>query len=212
MGWVSLPLFAVDISARLASAKATALALDRATVLAWVEDLARRGWPILKEISDPRGRCNRRAFLVIALVFLGLQALIGGLCWLTGTDLGFEATVLLNAPVLWIGTTVCFKRLHDIGLSAWWMPTVFAAWALATFITAFIAVTLLGEDAMTPGRLGFYVVFTVVTLPAFGALLWLHTSPSDVGANRFGPMPGETGLSMPGRSAQADDVGDVVAA
>ena len=208
MGQLSI----ADFSARLEAAKSTLAALDMATVKAQGEDFVRRGWPVLKEIADPRGRCNRRAFLVIALVFLALQTTIAALFWLFGVETSFEATVALNAPVIWIGTTVCFKRLHDVGLRGWWLPGAFAIWFVAAMLIAMVVSMVLGEDAVLPGQPAFYLVFAAITLPAFGALLWLHTAPSDAGANRFGPVAGESGLSMPGRAADAEFGESVIAA
>ncbi len=202
----------VVIYARLAAACTMLAALDAATVKAEAETFVRRGWPILKEVCDPRGRCNRRAFLVIALVFLAMQTALAALFWISGFEPGFNLTVTLNAPVIWIGTTVCFKRLHDVGLKGWWLPGAFALWFVAAMLVAMIVSMVLGEDAVLPGQPAFYAVFAAITLPAFGALLWLHTAPSDAGDNRFGPIPGETGLSMPRRAAEPVDTESAVAA
>ena len=95
------------------------------------------------------------------------------------------------------------KRLHDVGLRGWWIPGVFAIWAVSVFVVTMIATGMAGEEAMQPGQPVFLVVLVIAMLPMFGALLWLHTAPSDPNENAFGPVAGTTGLSMPRRQARA---------
>jgi uncharacterized membrane protein YhaH (DUF805 family) len=159
------------------------------------------GWPILREVADPRGRCNRKAFLTIALAFLAVQCAVAGLFWLFGIETNNTTNLLLNAPILWIGSTVCFKRLHDVGRSGWWLPGAFVIWFVTVLISLALISIALADDALDPGKPAFYVAFITITLPVFGALLWLHTAPSVTIANKYGPVAGPMGLSMPERKA-----------
>ena len=179
------------------------LRVDRAAVKASARQAAARALPLLREIADPRGRCNRQAFLHIALVFLALQCGVAGLFWLLGVEMDETSTLLLNAPILWVGTTVCVKRLHDVGRRGWWIPGAFGIWFVAAMMIATIVSIVLGADAVEPGKPAFLAVFAAITLPAFGALLWLHTAPSMELANRFGPVAQGMGLSMPSRTVPA---------
>ena len=185
----------------------TAKLMERCTCLRVnrkaLKTVAVQTWPLLREIADPRGRCNRKAFLHIALTFLALQFGVAGVLWLLGVELDQTGTLLLNAPILWIGTTVCVKRLHDVGRRGWWIPGAFGIWFVAAMTIATVVSMVLGAEALEPGQWAFVAVFAAITVPAFGALLWLHTAPSVMMVNTFGPVPVGMGLSMPTRPARA---------
>jgi uncharacterized membrane protein YhaH (DUF805 family) len=197
----------LDLSSRFDRARLAVSGLDAATVKASVKRAGAQSWPFLLEISDPRGRCNRKAFLTIALAFLAIQFGVAALLWLFGIETSTTVTLLLNAPILWIGSTVCLKRLHDVGLRGWWLPGSFAIWLFVAMLVSMVVSIVLGEAALQPGEPAFYVVFAMITLPAFGALLWLHTAPSVEITNQFGPVPGMSGLSMPARTASLAGLG-----
>jgi uncharacterized membrane protein YhaH (DUF805 family) len=187
----------IDLARIAASARQAARAAKRAAI---------KGWPILREIADPRGRCNRKAFLTIALAFLAIQLTVAALFWLFGIETSNTMNLVLNAPILWIGSTVCFKRLHDVGRSGWWLPGSFVIWFTTVILSLALISLMLDETAFDPGQPAFYAAFAAITLPVFGALLWLHTAPSVAGANKYGPLAGPNGLSMPehGSAAVAD--------
>lgn len=153
--------------------------------------------PLLRQLIDPRGRCNRQAFLYIALAFLALQASVAAVLWVCGIEVGTEATLMLNAPIFWIGTTVCIKRLHDIGRRGWWLPGAFAIWFASAFVIATIVSMILGPEALAEGQPVYLAMFAAICLPALAALLWLHTSDGMNSANAFGPLPTGLGLSIP---------------
>jgi uncharacterized membrane protein YhaH (DUF805 family) len=194
----------------LATAKETASTMDRAhietaaqKVAATTKRAVRTGWPILREIADPRGRCNRKAFLTIALAFLAIQFAVAGVFWLFSIETDNTTNLLLNVPILWIGSTVCFKRLHDVGRSGWWLPGSFVIWFTTVLISLALISIALADNALDPGQPAFYVAFATITLPVFGALVWLHTAASVETANKYGPVAGPLGLSMPERKAAA---------
>ena len=191
---------AVKVMQRYASVRGDRTAVKAATVR-----IAAGTLPLLREIADPRGRCNRQAFLHIALAFLALQFGVAGLFWLLGVEMDETGTLLLNAPILWVGTTVCVKRLHDVGRRGWWIPGASGIWFVAAMTIATIVSIVLGADAVEPGKPAFLAVFAAITLPVFGALLWLHTAPSMALANRFGPVPDGMGLSMPPKMLRVKD-------
>jgi uncharacterized membrane protein YhaH (DUF805 family) len=175
---------------------------EQAQAHSLVQHCARVVLPLLCEIVDPRGRCNRKAYLYIAVTFLVLQFGAGVLLQAAGFDVSLDAALLWSAPIIWIGTAICVKRLHDVGLRGWWIPGAFAIWAVSVVVVTMIATGIAGEDAMKPGQPVFLAVLVIAMLPMFGALLWLHTAPSDPNENIFGPVPGKTGLSMPRRQVR----------
>jgi uncharacterized membrane protein YhaH (DUF805 family) len=197
----------LDLSSRLQSTRTALAALDTAAIMATLTQTFAKArteaWPTLCELSDPRGRCNRQAFLTIALAFLAIQFAVAALLWLFDIETSNTTNLLLNAPIAWIGSTVCLKRLHDVGLRGWWLPGAATIWLAAAMLFAMIISIVLGEDALQQGQPAFFAVFAVITLPAFGALLWLHTAPSTTTANRFGPATGPRGLSMPERKQRS---------
>ena len=153
--------------------------------------------PLLRQMVDPRGRCDRQAFLHIALGFLALQATVGAIFWLFGIEVGGTGTLVLNAPIFWIGTTVCIKRLHDVGRRGWWLPGAFVIWFVAAIVIATVVSLVLGSDALAEGEPAFLMMFAAITLPALAALLWLHTAAGVPHSNAFGPLPTGFGFSMP---------------
>ncbi len=193
----------LDLSSTFDTARTAVTRFDVTAARASIKRALANAWPALCEISDPRGRCNRKAFLTIALAFLAIQVAIAALLWLFDIETSTTTNLLLNAPIAWIGSTVCLKRLHDVGLRGWWLPGAATIWFAAAMLIAMIVSIILGEDALQQGQPAFYAVFAVITLPAFGALLWLHTAPSVTTANRFGPVTGPRGLSMPERKRAA---------
>ncbi len=178
IGWPVGSLDFADISSRA-----------RATVLPALR--------LVSEMASPRGRCNRQAFLHIALGFLALQGVVASLFWLFGTEMSRESSLALNAPLLWIGTTVCVKRLHDTGRRGWWLPAAFAVWLLVAMVVSTVAAIVLPAEAMDDGQPAYLAVIVAITLPAFAALSWLHTVSSAPQSNRFGPVPTGFGLSRP---------------
>ncbi len=157
-------------------------------------------------LADPRGRCNRQAFLYIALAFLALQTGVACLLWLLDLEVTRSASLAMNAPVLWIGTTICIKRLHDVGRRGWWLPGAFVLWVVVALIVTTIISMLLPPEAMEAGQPIFFAVLIGITLPAFAALIWLHTAPSAPSLNAFGPVPVGFGISMPAKSRRTRPV------
>ena len=152
---------------------------------------------LVLEMASPRGRCNRHGFLHIALAFLALQAAVAGLFWVCGTEMSREMSLALNAPLFWIGTTICIKRLHDTGRRGWWLPAAFGVWLMVALIVTTVVSMALPSEAMDDGQPAYLAVIVAITLPAFAALIWLHTAASAPHANRFGPIPKGFGLSLP---------------
>jgi uncharacterized membrane protein YhaH (DUF805 family) len=69
--------------------------------------------------------------------------------------------------LVWCSTAVHAKRLHDIGMSAWW---IIAAWGILVLIAYFVS--------RSAGQL-----FSLITWMVVGVI------PGAQGANRFGPEP-----------------------
>jgi uncharacterized membrane protein YhaH (DUF805 family) len=111
---------------------------------------------------SPRGRTGRRLYWVFGVVPLFVVGLLVGfftahfgmsqdsLLWLLG---------LLMPIAAWIWICVGARRLHDIGLSGWWMILVLALPLAASYLLpdrltqlpALLAIAVLG---MVPGMLG----------------------------------------------------------
>ena len=78
--------------------------VDLSEAVANATHAVRRSLVILLHMASPRGRCNRRAFLHIALAFLAVQTGVAALLWLFDLEVTRTASLLMNTPVLWIGT------------------------------------------------------------------------------------------------------------
>jgi uncharacterized membrane protein YhaH (DUF805 family) len=154
-----------------------------------------------RQLIDPRGRCNRQGFLALAIVLLALQTVGGTVLVLAGAPLDGGLALALNAPLFWIGFMAVLKRLHDIGRSGWWVPVAITGWFIGCVVISAIAGVVVGPDrlalAVEERTLVFWIVFAATTIPAFGGLLWLHASPGEMVANRYGAVPGVLGFSLP---------------
>ncbi len=153
--------------------------------------------PLVRQLADPRGRCNRQGFLNVAVALLALQVGAWVLIKLSGVEFSDSSLFILNAPLFWIGTAVCVKRLHDLGRKGWLIPAAFAGWVVSALVVSFAAALVLGPVALLPGSWTYSILFAVITIPALGALLWLHMSVGQTTANAFGPVPDAHGFSMP---------------
>lgn len=160
---------------------------------------------IVLEAVDPRGRCNRRGLLLIAIALLAVQLVLAVLLWqgvlLQGGPVMRIAEVLLVAMAI----SATSKRLHDIGLSAWWILAGFGGLAIWSVLLAVVLVFTIGAAALQPGTMGFAVAVVGTMTPAFLATLWLHVAKSEVGANRFGAEPSTLGFAardMPAAGAR----------
>jgi uncharacterized membrane protein YhaH (DUF805 family) len=143
-------------------------------------------WPSL--LLDPRGRVSRVGLLASVSLMLGIEAFLVVL-------MPEESTALpvyfwpLKTLALWAGMVGLFKRLHDVGRSAWWILAGMAALCIWCAVVALIVAVISGSSAFLPGSTGYIVLLGLVMLPAIGVTFWLHLEPGDPFPNRFGPPP-----------------------
>lgn len=151
----------------------------------------------LLDICDPRGRCNRKGLLQIALGLLALQIATGLLIWLGGIALDGPLALALKLGFLWLAIAAASKRLHDTGRSAWWIVwTLLAVLAWST-VVAVALLLMFGDKILAPGAGGFEIHFALTMLLVLAATLWLHFAPGDSASNRYGSCPSEHGMSGP---------------
>ena len=148
-------------------------------------------------LVDPRGRCDRKGLLALAVVMLVLQVAVEASLWLADVDLASTAPTAVKLAFCWAAVAAVTKRLHDLGRSAWWMLAAFVVVVVWSFAVAFAAVMAAGPEALTPRSVWFAALFAVSSLPALAALLWLHLAKGMPGPNRFGPAPDRSGFSGP---------------
>ena len=149
----------------------------------------------LAELADPRGRCSRQGFLVVAIGLIASQLLLGAVLAITGISLTGAASLVVNLAIFGLGLSACIQRLHDTNKRAWVIPAAIAGWMVVTFTVALIVFMLTDDGFMSQGTWGYAVIFAMMMVPAFGGLLWLHTAPGQPSANRFGPVPGRNGFA-----------------
>ncbi|MBU1210985.1 MAG: DUF805 domain-containing protein [Alphaproteobacteria bacterium] len=148
------------------------------------------------QIADPRGRCNRKALLGIALALLGLQAVAVAVHWFTGNAALHFVASTVEISCLWIATSAAIKRLHDLGHSGWWVPgatLLLFAWMLAA---SFVSYLTLGESVAVVGSPAFMVYAAAVMVWPLAATIWLHFATGVEGSNKYGPEPEDSGLSL----------------
>lgn len=94
---------------------------------------------------------------------------------------------ILAGVVIWVGFAAMAKRLHDIGLSAWWLLGGAAFCFGWTAVVVILTLLTLGLPALTPGNPLYPVSLGLAFLAPLGALLWLHLARGEFGVNRYGP-------------------------
>lgn len=167
-------------------------------------------------LLDPRGRCDRHGFFVLAVVLIALQLALMGALWLSGQPADGAVFWAFNLPILWVGSMAAIKRMHDIGRSGWLILAAFVFWFVGSLVIMVAATLIIGPETMLAAEANksaaWWVMFAAVVIPAFGGLIWLHATPGDPEPNRFGYVPDSTGFSTPRRiptGVRTVDQGDV---
>ncbi len=159
------------------------------------------------EVADPRGRCNRKALLGIAIALLAIQALAMALHWLSESAIVHTAAAVVELGCLWIATSAAIKRLHDVGRSGWWVPGFILILFVWMLIASFVTFLTLGEAVAKIGTPEFLVYASAAMVPPIAATLWLHFAKGQSGQNKYGPEPDESGLATPTSANRSEDVG-----
>ena len=155
-----------------ASPRSERLTLDELTALALGAD-PRRLTPAQLYLGT-KGRIPRRTYwLNGVLALFALAVVVNGLLAIArvGDDVAVWLVILLFA---WPFIAVMAKRLHDFGVSAWWLPP-----------------GLLGLGLLLMGAFGFSAWWLLGNFVGiwFLGMLVAGLVPSAHGANRFGPDP-----------------------
>ena len=146
------------------------------------------------ELIDPRGRCDRKGLLVLAVLLLVLQAALALAQLIGGFDLESTAGTAAKAVFLYMACAATGKRLHDTGRTAWWILGVIAAVVIWTIGLSIAAALSLGPDALEPDGFWSMAILTATCLPVLGLLMWLHVAKGQTCPNRYGPVPRGWGL------------------
>lgn len=162
---------------------------------------------LVHELLDPRGRCNRKGLLMVAMTMLAVDLamvplILAGVLSLNGCGL-----IALKFGSVWIATVAVAKRLHDLDLSAWWIAKALAAfigWSIV--VSCLLLTTFNAADALNPAHSAFWLNVTATCTPVLGAILWLHVAKGTPGANRYGPEPGASGFALASMDTMADGV------
>lgn len=162
--------------------------------------------PDLFDIADPRGRANRKGLVILAAILILAQACVFGGCYFVGNELKGPSSWVIHSLFIWFGTTALSKRLHDLGISAWWILWAAIGVFIWTFIVSIAVVLTLGIEAAVPGGTGMMISMAVSFAPILVLTVWMHFALSEQGANKFGPLPGASGFSKPYPSASAEPI------
>jgi uncharacterized membrane protein YhaH (DUF805 family) len=160
--------------------------------------------PSLFDIFDPRGRADRRGLFILATILLVGQICVSGGFYLSGHEPQGPANWVIHSLFIWLGIVAISKRLHDLGISAWWMLWGAMGMLVWTFIASFAVVLTLGIEAATPGSSGMMIAMAVSFAPLIALTVWMHFAVGAQGNNKFGPTPDASGFSKPYPSALAE--------
>ena len=151
----------------------------------------------LRDLIDPRGRADRRGLAVLAAILIGGQAGIYGALLASGADLNSGPAVCCHLAFGWLGLVAISKRMHDLGVTAWRLVAGAAAVVVWSFAVSLAIIFGFGEDAVTPGGPGLIAIMAAALVPLAAVTLWLHCARGEPHTNRFGPVPGPLGFSLP---------------
>ncbi len=155
---------------------------------------------VLSQYAGFRGRAPRSEYWWWYLVTVLVNIVASGIDRVTDAAIGFSfVSVVVTLGLLIPSLAVSVRRLHDSGLSGWWLLAPFSAALLGTGCSigggiSFMAGVFVGEGARQTLGLGIALLAlgALLLLAALGAGLVLMLRPSTPGPNRFGPGPGPT--------------------
>lgn len=153
---------------------------------------------VVRALFSLRGRMSRKGLLISASVLILIEIVGASLIWIFGFDARSPLVMALKIAFVWIAVAAVCRRLHDLGLSAWRLPTAIALQASWTIILASAMSVSLGIEQMQPGAEGYGFLLAGCVAPVIAATLWLHVCEGQKASNRFGPRPGPLGFSSPG--------------
>jgi uncharacterized membrane protein YhaH (DUF805 family) len=142
---------------------------------------------ILTMLLDPRGRMGRTQLLAAASVMLAVEV---GLLAVAQPD-GALPPQFWPVKMLgvWIAGVAVVKRLHDVGLSGWWLLGGLAGLCMWAAVLGIGAAFTGGIASLQPGGPGYLMLLAALMVPALGATLWMHLASGEAGMNRFGAPP-----------------------
>ncbi len=150
---------------------------------------------LLKFSLSPFGRCNRSGLLRMTCALLAIQAVVAALVWLLAATFHGPMAMIFKSLFLWLGFCATAKRLHDMGLSAWWVPSFFIALILWSFLQTFAMVILIGPDVLHIYGPMFWLLLAGIITPVLAVTIWLHYAPGQPNRNIYGSPPGQSGIS-----------------
>lgn len=157
----------------------------------------------LQDIIDPRGRADRRGLAILAAILIGFQGGIYGALIAAGADLNSGPALVFHIAFGWLGLVAISKRMHDLGVTAWRLVAGAIGMIVWSVAGSLAILFWFGEEAVTPGGPGMIAIVAAAIIPLAAVTLWLHFARGDLGANRFGPVPGPLGFSMPKAARRA---------
>ena len=133
------------------------------------------------------GRLPRLRYFLLSLI-PAIVAFLTGIILAMNSGAGlavFSVPLLVGCAVLFVlvgivGLSLTVRRLHDLGLSGWW---ILAIWFVPAALEA-AAVQLINNPQLGS---------TLSSVVALAIGLWLWLAPGTRGANRFGPDPNSPG-------------------
>lgn len=153
-------------------------------------------------LFDPRGRCNRKGLLVVALGMLVAEIIVGVVVLCGAVGLDHPAMVASKAVLMLAAVSAAAQRLHDTGRTAWWIAGALIGLFAGGLALSFGLLQFMSLESLQPGGSAFLIVTTAITLPMLAMMLWLHFAPGEARANRFGPVPEGLGFARCIRSGE----------
>lgn len=153
---------------------------------------------ILQMLFSLRGRVNRKGLLMAVAALLVVETIGASLIWIGGINPSSLLITALKGLFLWIAAAAICRRLHDMGLSSWWLGAGVALQILWTVVLVATLAVSFGIEQLAPDAQGYAMMLAGCSAPIVAAALWLHISEGQTQLNAYGPTPDGLGFSQPG--------------
>lgn len=157
----------------------------------------------LKKYADFKGRARRSEYwffyLFYIVLMLGVSFLFGiiGAFTSIGDTIGSVVTVLLSLALVLPLAAAQFRRLHDVGISGWWLGSywILSLVMVAMFVYVVAQAAVGGEDAMYGFLMDHLLLCVVLVALMVVVLVWdivmivLTVFDSKPEVNKYGASP-----------------------
>jgi len=143
-----------------------------------------------------KGRARRSEYWFFVLFNILAGFVAGFLDWLMwrAEFMGGPFYLFVALGLFLPGLALVFRRLHDTGRSAWWLPICGVLVPLAGYLVGLV-VSIIGGIGLWAGSGVTLVLGVIASLIGWIILLVFYIEDSQPGPNKYGPNPKDMGTA-----------------